>query len=131
MTSNGNCREAAAFYAKALKAPKPKIMEYSEMPPDPANPLDPKLGDLVMHTVLYFEGAYLMLADAMPGSSVRFGDSMSGMVGSKDEKALRGYWERLKEGATIAMDLGPQFWSPLYGYLVDKFGVGWQLILDE
>jgi PhnB protein len=128
---NGNCREAAGFYAKAFNAPEPKIMNFSEMPPDPADPLDPELGKLVMHTELYFEGGCLMLSDAMPGSSVSFGDSVSIMVSANDEQALRGYWARLKEGATIVMDLSPQFWSPLHGYLVDKFGVGWQVYLDE
>jgi len=24
------------------------------------------------------------------------------------------------------MELGPQFWSKLYGFVIDKFGVGWQ-----
>jgi PhnB protein len=45
---------------------------------------------------------------------------------SADE--ITGYWNGLKDGATIQADLGPAPWgAPLYGMLTDKFGVVWVL----
>ena len=32
---NGNCREAAEFYAEAFGTEKPKIMTFGETPPNP------------------------------------------------------------------------------------------------
>jgi len=34
-------------------------------------------------------------------------------------------WERLADGATIKAPLAPAQWAPLYGMLVDRFGVTW------
>ncbi|GAA1749012.1 VOC family protein [Aeromicrobium alkaliterrae] len=48
-------------------------------------------------------------------------------VRGDDADELRGYWERLSEGATILQELAPAAWSPLYGQLTDRFGVTWVL----
>ena len=29
------------------------------------------------------------------------------------------------------MELQTTFWSPLYGMVTDRFGVSWQLMIDE
>jgi PhnB protein len=128
---NGNCREAVAFYAEVFGADSPEMMFYSDMPPDPDFPVTEDMKKLVMHTELKFAGGSVMFSDIAPGSPFAAGDSISIMVSSKDAEVLRRYWERLKEGGTVAMELGPQFWSSLYGFVTDKFGVGWHLDLEE
>ena len=40
---------------------------------------------------------------------------------------ITGYWEKLRDGATILVPLGPAGWSPLYGMVKDRFGVTWVL----
>lgn len=127
---NGNCQEAVAFYAEVFGADSPEIMFYSDMPPDPAFPIAADMKTLVMHTELKFAGGNIMFSDVVPGSPFTAGNSISIMVSSKDEKVLRRYWERLKEGGRVDMDLGPQFWSTLYGFVTDKFGIGWHLDLE-
>ncbi len=128
---NGNCREAVTFYTEVFNAVSPNIMTFGEMPPDPDFPLSEDMKKLVMHTELKFEGGTIMFSDVLPGSPFTPGESISIMVSSKDEKALRRYWERLKEGGTVGMELAPQFWSNLYGFVTDKFGLGWQLDLEN
>ncbi len=127
---NGNCREALMFYTEVFSAAPPEIMWYSEMPPDPDFPLTEDMKKLVMHTELKFEGGTIMFSDILPGSPFTPGNAISLMVSSKDEKVLRRYWERLKHGGNVDMELGPQFFSPLYGFVTDKFGIGWHLDLD-
>jgi PhnB protein len=34
-------------------------------------------------------------------------------------------WEKLSAGATVVVPLAPSGWTPLYGMLVDRFGVAW------
>jgi PhnB protein len=53
------------------------------------------------------------------------------MVQISDPETLSRWFKALKEGGKVHVDLGPQFWSKLYGYVVDKFGIGWQLSLGE
>lgn len=126
---NGNCREAITFYAEVFGA-TPEIMWYSDMPPDPDFPLTEDMKKLVMHAELKFEGGTIMFSDVLPGSPFITGNSISIMVGSKDEKAIHRYWEGLKIGGTVDMELGPQFFSPLFGSVTDKFGINWNLDLE-
>ena len=44
-----------------------------------------------------------------------------------EEAALRGYWQKLSEGAIITMPLEKAPWGDSFGMLVDKFGVGWMV----
>jgi uncharacterized glyoxalase superfamily protein PhnB len=37
-------------------------------------------------------------------------------------------FHQLKEGGEVLMELSPQFFSPMYGWVKDKFSVSWQLI---
>lgn len=38
---------------------------------------------------------------------------------------VTGYWEKLREGATVVVPMGPAGWAPAYGMLRDRFGVVW------
>ena len=37
------------------------------------------------------------------------------------------YFDALAEGGKINMPMGKTFWSPRYGMVEDKFGIGWML----
>lgn len=38
---------------------------------------------------------------------------------------VTGYWEKLEDGATVVVPMGPAGWAPAYGMLRDRFGVVW------
>jgi PhnB protein len=38
---------------------------------------------------------------------------------------VTGYWEKLSDGATIVIPMGPAGWAPAYGMLKDRFAVVW------
>lgn len=44
---------------------------------------------------------------------------------------LDALWARLSDGGTVLMELGEYPFSPHYGWVQDKFGVSWQLILTN
>lgn len=48
-------------------------------------------------------------------------------VRADDEDELRGYWDKLQNGADVIQPIGPAAWSPLYGMLRDRFGITWVL----
>ncbi|MEO6172954.1 MAG: VOC family protein, partial [Arenimonas sp.] len=33
------------------------------------------------------------------------------------------------EGGQVTMPLGKTFWSPRYGMLIDRFGIGWMVMV--
>lgn len=57
-----------------------------------------------------------------------YGSMISLAVDYKTEQEVREAFEQLKQGGEVLMELAPQFFSPLYGWVLDKFGVSWQLI---
>jgi len=44
-----------------------------------------------------------------------------------DSDALRGYWEKLSEGAQVTMPLEKQMWGDEFGMLTDRFGMQWMV----
>jgi PhnB protein len=42
-----------------------------------------------------------------------------------DEAALTGYWDKLKDGASVTQALEKAPWGDSFGMLTDRFGVGW------
>ncbi len=50
---------------------------------------------------------------------------------SKNIDDLKSWYEQLKEGGTVGMELQETFWSKLYGQLTDKFGISWQFNFEE
>ena len=121
----GNCREAVAFYADAFGCEQPKIMTYGEQ--DNGYPLPEEAKNLVMHTELHIMGGTVMFSDVPNDMPFTVGNNISLTLISEDAEALKNAFAKLKEGGQVIMDLQQTFWSELYGFVTDKFGVGWQV----
>lgn len=128
---NGNCREAVEFYAEVFGTEKPQIMTFGEMPPNPEFPISEEVKNLVMHTNLTITGSRIMFSDVPPGIPFIEGNNISLTVISDDVEYITSVFGKLKEGGKIEMELQETFWSKCYGYLIDKFGIGWQLSHDD
>lgn len=128
---NGNCREAVEFYKEAFNTEEPKFMTFGEAPPNPDFVIPEEAKNLVMHTELTIAGSRVMFSDTFPGSPFTVGNNISVTVVSDDENFIRSSFEKLQEGGKVSMPLQETFWSKCYGNLEDKFGIGWQLSLDN
>jgi PhnB protein len=124
---NGNCREAVEFYTEVFGTETPKIMTFGEAPPNPEYTLPEEAKHLVMHTFLIIAGNKVMFSDVFPGSPFVAGNNISLTVVSKNEDELIGFFNKLKEGGKVSMEIQETFWSKCYGSLRDKFGIEWQL----
>lgn len=124
---NGNCREAVEFYADVFNTEIPTIMTFGEAPPNPEYTLPEEAKNLVMHTFLMITGSKVMFSDVFPGSPFIAGNNISLTVVSKNEDELIGFFNKLKEGGKVSMEIQETFWSKCYGSLRDKFGIEWQL----
>lgn len=129
LTFNGNCREAVAFYAKTFGLEMPKMMTMGEAPPDPQYPIPPEAKDLVMYTSLPIHGMNVMFCDNSPGMEFVVGTNISVTIGLNEETELRSLFDKLSAGGSVVMPPQKTFWSPCYSYLVDKFGIPWQLTI--
>lgn len=87
---------------------------------------DPAEQDKLMHARLVGEnGLVLMGADTPNSMDYTPGNNYSVSLSGDDEGLLRGYWDKLADGANITMPLEKAPWGDTFGMLVDKFGVAW------
>ena len=123
----GNCEEAVEFYRKALGAEVEMMIRFKESPePPPADMTPPNWGDKIMHASLRIGATTVMASDGCGPESKGFeGFSLSLAVATEAEADR--YFNALTEGGKVTMPLNKTFWSPRFGMLEDKFGIGWMV----
>lgn len=124
---NGNCREAVEYYAQVFETEAPQIMTFGEAPQDPSYTLPDEAKHLVMHSRLSINGSTVMFSDVFPGMPFIEGNNISLTLVNKDQDQIKTWFNKLKEGGKVGMELQETFWSKCYGSLKDKFGIEWQL----
>lgn len=127
-----NCEEAITFYTSAFPNSKiSSIQRYPEGVEGPMSGMDGK----ILTAVFELDGHTFQALDG--GPLFKLNPSISFMVNfdpSKDAQAsekLDELWAKLSEGAKVLMPLDAYPFSKKYGWLEDRFGVSWQLILTN
>jgi PhnB protein len=82
--------------------------------------------DKIMHSQLVTEqGLTLMAADTPNSMDYTTGTNFAVSLSGEDEGELRGYWDKLSDGATVTMPLDKAPWGDIFGMCTDRFGVSW------
>lgn len=81
--------------------------------------------------VVKFELEGKMIMGLNGGPKFRINPSISFFVTCTSVEEIEQTWEKLMDGGKAMMPLAKYPWSEKYGWLVDKFGMTWQLILGE
>lgn len=127
---NGNCEEAIEFYKKALGAKVEMLMRYKESPePPPPGTVPAGFENKVMHVSCRIGDSVLMASDHWTTNPKFNGFSLSITV--PDAASADRAFNALAEGGTVQMPLAKTFWSPRFGMLTDRFGVGWMVGVES
>jgi len=128
---DGKCEEALEFYKSALGAKVDMLMRFKESPdPVPPGTCGPNSGDKVMHSAFRIGETLIMASDGMAGGKPEFkGFSLS--VSAKDAAEADRIFAALGKDGQVQMPLGKTFFSPRFGMVADKFGVGWMVIVPQ
>lgn len=102
-------------------------MRFKDSPePPPPGTLPPGFEDKIMHASLRVGSTRIMLSDGCSATSPTFsGFSLSLSVGTEAEAQKA--FAALAQGGEVRMPLTPTFWSPCFGMLQDRFGIGWMV----
>ncbi|UUN27848.1 VOC family protein [Streptomyces sp. FIT100] len=88
--------------------------------------------DKIMHAMLETPSGFtLMGADAPPGMEYAPGNNFSVSLSGDDDAELRGYWEKLSTGGSVAVPLEKQMWGDVFGMCTDRFGIPWMVNISE
>ncbi|HSH03351.1 MAG TPA: VOC family protein [Anaerolineae bacterium] len=112
--------EAAEFYVATFGANShiKHIMTLDETPSGSV--------DMVTFDILGYEFRAISA-----GPLFKFTPAISFHVKCATTAEVDTIWQALSDGATILMELGNYPFSPYYGWLQDKYGVSWQIILTD
>ncbi|MEU0600219.1 VOC family protein [Streptomyces sp. NPDC006393] len=84
--------------------------------------------DRIMHAMLETPGGFtLMAADIPPGMEHTPGTNITVSLSGDDDADLRGYWEKLSAGGSVAVPLEKQMWGDVFGMCTDRFGIPWMV----
>jgi len=123
---DGQCREAFAFYARALGGKITAQMSYGDAPEDMRAQMPPDTLGRIMHTQLESGGAMLMGADGPPSHGTQAGGTTLNVMVDTIEDAER-IFAALAEGGEVKMAIAETFWAKRWGMLVDRYGKPWMV----
>ena len=124
---NGNCEQAVDFYRKALGAEVEMSMRYKESPePPPPGMLPPGFENKIMHTSFRIGQTTVMASDGCSTEKSNFGGFSLSLAVQSEAEAVRAF-AALADGGKVKMPLAKTFWSPRFGMVEDRFGIGWMV----
>ena len=123
---NGRCEEAIEFYRSALGASAGMLMRFNASPEPPGMPLPPGWGEKVMHATIQVGQTTVLVSDGMSDGAAEFGGFSLSIELADADSATRAF-NALAEGGQVRMPLEKTFWAPLFGMVVDRFGVSWMV----
>ncbi len=126
---DGRCEEAIEFYRRTLDAEVRALMRYSDAPePPPPGTLPAGTENKVMHANFRIGDSIIMASDDCTGTVQHF-EGIQLCLNVADAAEAERRFNALAEGGQVKMPLGKTFFSPSFGMLVDRFGVGWMVIV--
>lgn len=122
---NGNCEEALDFYRKSLGAEVLFMMRFKDSP-EPASAMPPGAENKIMHAHFRIGATELMASDGCEFEKPKF-EGFSLSIAVQTEAEADRAFAALAAGGEVQMPLTKTFWSPRFGMVRDKFGIGWMI----
>ena len=124
---NGCCEQAVEFYRQALGAQVEMMMRYKESP-EPPKPgmLPPGFENKIMHASFRIGQTTVMASDGCSAEAASFNGFSLALSVPTIAEADR-IFAALSDGGQVRMPLAKTFWSPRFGMVADRFGIGWMI----
>ncbi|MHA3774688.1 VOC family protein [Verrucomicrobiota bacterium sgz303538] len=123
----GRCEEALEFYRSALGAEIEMLMRFSDSPqPQQPGMVPPGYENKVMHATFRVGANVLMASDGRCDGTTSF-DGFSLAINVPTEADADRVFAALSDGGKVQMPLAKTFWSPKFGMVADRFGLGWMV----
>lgn len=125
LTFDGKAEEAMNFYVSVFD--NAEILTINRYGAD-----GPGVQGTVAHATFSLYGLVMMCMDSNVKQDFTFTPATSLYVGCATEEEIDRLFEKLREGGgQVLMPLATYPFSPRFGWVADRFGVSWQLNLEQ
>jgi PhnB protein len=125
---DGHADEALAFYKKAVGAEVKMLMRFKDAPDQ--SMITPASKDKVMHAAVQIGDDTVLISDGRCTGTMDF-KGFSLAISAASETEAEKIFGALAEGGQVMMPLAKTFFSPRFGMLTDRFGVGWMVLVSQ
>jgi len=125
---DGRCDEALEFYKKAIGAKVGMLMRFKDSPDQ--STCTAGNADKVMHAQFDVGDTTVMASDGRNTGHPTFQGFALSIMAPSEADADR-MFNALADGGAVQMPLGKTFFSPRFGMVADKFGVGWMILVTQ
>ncbi|KUM73515.1 VOC family protein [Streptomyces curacoi] len=125
ITFAGDARQAMEFYKEVFGGTL-VLNTYAEF-----GQQDTPMADKIMHGMLETPSGFTLMGADTPTDDHRPGNNIAVSLSGDDDAELRGYWEKLSEGASVTVPLEKQMWGDVFGMCTDRFGITWMVNISQ
>ncbi|MGB6541119.1 MAG: VOC family protein [Xanthobacteraceae bacterium] len=127
---DGRCEEALEFYKKTLGAEVKVLLRFKDNPAQQPGMTPPGAENKVMHANFRIGDTDLLASNGRCLGQPKFqGFSLS--LWAKTETEADKKFAALADGGQVQMPLAKTFFSPRFGMVADKFGIGWMVLVAQ
>lgn len=129
LTFDGQAEEAINFYKDVFGGKIEKLKYYEDEPTKEAEDILEEYKKRISIAWLYTDSGknILNVCDAAPGESLQIGNNMK-MDTFFNGEEIHTVFNALSKGGKVVIPLGETYFSPNFGFLIDKFGINWYLM---
>ncbi len=125
--------EAANFYVSVF--PDARIIDVTHYPSEGLPDFQREFAGKALTVDIEIAGYHMIALNAgaefSPNPSISFMLNFDPRFDTDAREHLDALWEALAQGGTVQMPVGDYDFSPRYGWVIDRFGIGWQLMLTD
>lgn len=124
----GNCDEAITYYKEAFGA-EVKMISYASEAPEDYSEEGPLPDNFVTYSEVTLFGATMVMTDGGKNPLSESDFWMQVSFNTKEE--VISIFEKLASGGKIVEEPTEQFWASLNAYVIDRFGVFWNILMSD
>src|ERR1044072_9136957 len=121
----GDARQALEFYKEVFGGDL-ALNTYGQF-----GQADAPDADKIMHGMLETPSGLTLVGAGTPTRDHSPGNNFSVSLSGDDDPELRGYWEKLSSGGSVAVPLDKQMWGDVFGMCADRFGIQWMVNIAQ
>ena len=125
---DGRCEEALDFYKKAIGAQVEMLMRWKDSPDK--SMCTAANENKVMHGSVKVGDTAVLVSDGRCEGKPTF-QGFALTISAKTEAEADKLFGALSDGGQVQMPLTKTFFSPKFGMVADKFGVGWMVLVGD